>query len=32
MLVEVATTDSFKNIRHAMFVDALPESDLTAKA
>ena len=32
MLVEVATTDSFRNIRHGVFVDALPESDLTAKA
>jgi alkaline phosphatase D len=32
MLIEVATTDSFKNIRHTTFVDALPESDFTAKA
>ena len=32
MLVEVATTDSFKAIRRAVFVDALPESDFTAKA
>src|SRR6516162_2415086 len=32
MLVEVATTDSFKNVRHGAFVDALPESDFTAKA
>jgi alkaline phosphatase D len=31
MLVEVATTDSFRNIRHGAFVDALPETDLTAK-
>ena len=31
MLVEVATTDSFKTIRSAVFVDALPESDFTAK-
>src|SRR3977135_3642961 len=31
MLVEVATTDSFKNPR-GLFVDALPESDFTAKA
>jgi alkaline phosphatase D len=31
MLVEVATTDSFRNIRHAVFVDALPETDFTAK-
>ena len=32
MFVEIATTDSFKNIRHAVFVDALPETDFTAKA
>ena len=32
MLVEVATTDSFRNIRSAVFVDALPETDFTAKA
>src|SRR6266540_1770646 len=32
MLVEVATTDSFKNIRSAVYVDALPETDFTAKA
>jgi alkaline phosphatase D len=32
MLVEVATTDSFKNVRSAVFVDALPETDFTAKA
>src|SRR5262245_52061116 len=32
MLVEIATTDSFKTIRHGAFVDALPESDFTAKA
>jgi len=31
MLVEVATTESFKDARHAGFVDALPESDFTAK-
>ena len=31
MQVEVATTDSFKDIRHAVFVDALPETDFTAK-
>ncbi len=31
MLVEVATTDSFKNARQMAFVDALPESDFTAK-
>src|SRR5215470_16300059 len=32
MLVEVATTDSFKQIHSAVFVDALPETDFTAKA
>jgi len=32
MLVEVATSDSFKNIRSAVYVDALPETDFTAKA
>jgi alkaline phosphatase D len=32
MRVEISTTDSFKAIRHGAFVDALPESDLTAKA
>src|SRR5262252_5683896 len=32
MLVEVATSESFKTIRSAVFVDALPESDFTAKA
>ena len=32
MLVEVSTTDSFKIIRNAVFVDALPETDFTAKA
>jgi alkaline phosphatase D len=31
MLVEVSTTDSFKTIRSAVFVDALPETDCTAK-
>src|SRR5258707_13785830 len=31
MLVEFATTDSFKDPR-GVFVDALPESDFTAKA
>src|SRR5215813_15511724 len=29
MLVEVATTDGFKDIRRSVFVDALPESDFT---
>ena len=32
MLVEVATSESFKTIRSAVFVDALPETDFTAKA
>ena len=32
MLVEVATTDSFRDIKSAVFVDALPEIDFTAKA
>jgi alkaline phosphatase D len=32
MLAEVATSDSFKTIERAVFVDALPESDFTAKA
>jgi alkaline phosphatase D len=32
MHVEIATTDSFRDVRDAVFVDALPETDLTAKA
>jgi alkaline phosphatase D len=32
MMVEVATTDSFKTIHSGTFVDALPDSDFTAKA
>ncbi len=32
MLVEVATTDSFRDVRRRVFVDALPESDFTANA
>lgn len=32
MLVEISTTDSFKDIRQGAYVDALPESDFTAKA
>ena len=32
MLVEVATSDTFRDIGRAVFVDALPESDFTAKA
>lgn len=31
MLVEAATSDSFADIRHAVAVDALPESDFTGK-
>ncbi len=31
MRVEISTTDSFRNIRQGAFVDALPESDFTAK-
>ena len=31
MLVEIATTDSFKDARNVAFVDALPESDFTGK-
>src|SRR3974390_3506164 len=31
MLVEWATTDSFKDVHAAPYVDALPETDLTAK-
>src|SRR5260370_13496855 len=32
MLFEIATTESFTNGRHTVFVDALPETDFTAKA
>src|SRR6266436_4674038 len=32
MAIEVATPDSFKTIHGGVFVDALPESDFTAKA
>ncbi len=32
MKIEFATTDSFKNVINGVFVDALPESDFTAKA
>ena len=32
MLAEVATSDSFNTVERAVFVDALPESDFTAKA
>ncbi len=32
MLVELATSDSFKEIHSGVYVDALPESDFTAKA
>jgi len=31
MLVEYASTESFKDARHGAYVDALPESDFTAK-
>jgi alkaline phosphatase D len=31
MLVEVATSDSFRDIMSTVFVDALPQSDFTAK-
>src|SRR5262245_24999354 len=31
MRLEIATTDSFRDVRHGTFVDALPESDFTAK-
>lgn len=32
MIVEAATSDSFKDIHSAVAIDALPESDFTAKA
>jgi alkaline phosphatase D len=32
MMAEVATSDSFKTIQRAVFVDALPETDFTANA
>ncbi len=32
MLAEIATSDSFKTIHRAVFVDALPESDFTVNA
>src|SRR5262245_48105668 len=32
MQIEVATTDSFKDIHTGVYVDALPETDFTAKA
>src|SRR5262245_7557584 len=32
MLVEVATSDRFRDVRSAVFVDALPATDFTAKA
>ena len=31
MQIEIATTDSFKDIHRGAYVDALPESDFTAK-
>src|SRR5262249_55399994 len=32
MVIEVGTTDAFRDVRQAGFVDALPETDFTAKA
>jgi alkaline phosphatase D len=32
MLVDIATSDSFRSIHDATYVDALPETDFTAKA
>src|SRR5262245_51334978 len=32
MLIEAATTDSFRDIIYTSFADALPETDFTAKA
>src|SRR5262245_28045884 len=32
MVIEASTSDSFKDVCHASFVDALPETDFTAKA
>lgn len=32
MQIEIASTDSFSNVKHGVFVDALPETDFTAKA
>src|SRR4029077_20800777 len=32
MVIEVATTESFADIRGGTYVDALPETDFTAKA
>ena len=32
MQVEIATTDTFRDVRQGVFVDALPQSDFTAKA
>ena len=32
MQIELATTESFKDVIHGVFVDALPETDFTAKA
>jgi alkaline phosphatase D len=32
MLVEIATAESFTDIRRSVFIDALPETDFTAKA
>ena len=32
MQIEIATTESFRDVRQGVFVDALPQSDFTAKA
>jgi alkaline phosphatase D len=32
MLVEVSTTERFESVQHGVFIDALPETDFTAKA
>src|SRR6266496_848316 len=32
MLVEIASSDSFRDVRSAVLADALPETDFTAKA
>jgi alkaline phosphatase D len=32
MLVEISASETFRHVRHATFVDALPETDFTAKA
>ena len=32
MQIEIATTESFRDVRQGVFVDALPQTDFTAKA